>query len=102
MKMIKTTMKTVSAKVNRWIKAGYGSQIIPEELKLLNPVNWRIDGISRFEGMSDPADNAILYAVSTVDGKRKSIIVDSFGADNDERFAAFIQQVPKASWVSYT
>jgi len=102
MKMIKTTMKTLSAKVNRWMQAGYGSQIIPEELKLLNPANWRIDGISRFEGMSDPADNAILYAVSTVDGKRKSIIVDSFGADNDEHFTAFIKQVPKASDISYT
>ena len=100
--MIKTTMKTLSAKVNRWMQAGYGSQIIPEEIKFLNPANWRIDGISRFEGMSDPADNAILYAVSTIDGKRKSIIVDSFGADNDERFTTFIQHVPNASGISYT
>jgi hypothetical protein len=37
-----------------------------------------VDKILRFEGMSDPDDNAILYAISTKNG-RKGILVDGYG-----------------------
>jgi len=35
----------------------------------------------RFEGMSNPSDNSILYVIETTDGK-KGIMVDSYGADS--------------------
>lgn len=37
----------------------------------------------RFEGMSDPGDNTILYLIETNDG-RKGLLVDVYGADQGE------------------
>ena len=37
----------------------------------------------RFEGMSDPGDNTILYLIETTDG-RKGLLVDVYGADQGE------------------
>ncbi len=91
-----TTMKTLSAEVNRLQKAGYSSEIIPDELKDLNPLEWMINEICRFEGLSDPADNAVLYALTSNDGKRKSLIINSFGYDSSEKFDTFIKKVPEA------
>ena len=39
---------------------------------------FNVDRILRFEGMSDPDDNAILYAISTNNG-RKGILIDGYG-----------------------
>lgn len=37
----------------------------------------------RFEGMSNPGDNTILYLIETHDG-RKGLLVDVYGADQGE------------------
>lgn len=37
----------------------------------------------RFEGMSDPGDNTILYLIET-NGGRKGLLVDVYGADQGE------------------
>lgn len=37
----------------------------------------------RFEGMSDPSDNTILFLIETHDG-RKGLLVDVYGADQGE------------------
>ncbi|RMA58007.1 phosphoribosylpyrophosphate synthetase [Ulvibacter antarcticus] len=35
----------------------------------------------RFEGMTDPGDNTILFVIETNDGK-KGLLVDTYGADS--------------------
>lgn len=45
----------------------------------------------RFEGMSNPADSSILYAVKTDSGK-KGVVIDSFGADGSEITSAFMDE----------
>ncbi|MDT0686597.1 phosphoribosylpyrophosphate synthetase [Autumnicola psychrophila] len=37
-----------------------------------------VDKVLRFEGMSNPDDNAILYAITTKNGK-KGVLVDGYG-----------------------
>lgn len=37
----------------------------------------------RFEGMTNPGDNTILYLIETIDG-RKGLLVDVYGADQGE------------------
>ena len=39
---------------------------------------FNVDKVLRFEGPSNPADNAILYAITTEDGK-KGVLVDAYG-----------------------
>ncbi len=38
-----------------------------------------IDQVYRFEGMTNPDDSSVLYALSTSDGK-KGLMVDAYGA----------------------
>jgi hypothetical protein len=46
----------------------------------------------RFEGESNPSDNAIVYAIETTSGV-KGTLVDGYGTTNDEDVTTFIQQV---------
>jgi hypothetical protein len=46
----------------------------------------------RFEGVSDPEDNSILYAILTSDG-RKGMLVDAYGAYSDPEVDQFIKKV---------
>lgn len=56
----------------------------PDEIKILN--------FFRFEGESDPADSAILYAIEANDGTR-GVLTDSYGPYADENINKFIIQV---------
>ncbi|MDX5347441.1 MAG: phosphoribosylpyrophosphate synthetase [Hymenobacteraceae bacterium] len=44
----------------------------------LHPEDFDIDEVHRFEGMSNPDDNAVLYAISSKDGK-KGVLLDAYG-----------------------
>jgi hypothetical protein len=43
-----------------------------------HPENFTIDEFHRFEGMSNPDDNSIVFAISSKDGV-KGTLVDSYG-----------------------
>jgi hypothetical protein len=58
------------------------------------PEQVRIVEIHRFEGVSDPADMAILYALETRDGRR-GILVDAFGTYSDPEVGEFVR---RAGW----
>lgn len=45
----------------------------------LNPEEFNVDEVYRFEGDSNPDDNTILYAISSSTGVRGTL-VDSYGA----------------------
>ena len=46
----------------------------------------------RFEGISDPDDMSILYAIETCDG-RKGTLIDAYGHYSDDDTGAFMQDV---------
>ena len=56
----------------------------------------RIIDFFRFEGQSDPADNAIMYVVETTDGS-KGTLVDAYGAYADEHMNKFMSEVEEIS-----
>lgn len=67
----------------------------PEDLKAVN--------FYRFEGISDPDDMSILYAIETNDGQ-KGTLIDAYGRYSDEDTGAFMQNVDihkkiPAQWV---
>lgn len=53
----------------------------------------RIREYQRFEGVSDPDDMAIVYAVESLSGTRGTL-VDAFGAYSDPAVGAFLGRVP--------
>jgi hypothetical protein len=61
-----------------------GSIFSPQDVKAVN--------FYRFEGVSDPDDMAILYAIETKDG-RKGTLIDAYGFYADEEIGEFMQNV---------
>jgi hypothetical protein len=49
-----------------------------KELRL-NPDEFAIDEVYRFEGNTDPADETIIYAISSIDGETKGTLVNAYG-----------------------
>ena len=43
-----------------------------------HPEDFTIDEFYRFEGMSNPSDNSIVFAISSTDGV-KGVLVDAYG-----------------------
>jgi len=95
-----TWMNTLSACSNKMVSQGY-----TDTLKVTNqglnsmakdktyaPADVRIINFYRFEGQSDPADNAILYVIETEDGV-KGTLIDAYGAYADEKVNKFIKEV---------
>ncbi len=56
------------------------------------PHDVTISNFYRYEGMSDPQDNAILYLIETADGK-KGMLIDAYGVDADAKISSFIKRV---------
>jgi len=93
-------MVTLTQAIDHAVKRGYlenfklvGTGLTTEtEGKFYSPSDVRIDNFFRFEGDSDPEDNAILYLIETNDG-RKGLVIDAYGAYADARVSTFIRAV---------
>jgi archaellum biogenesis ATPase FlaH len=46
----------------------------------------------RFEGMSNPADTSVVYAINSKDGS-KGLLADAYGADASVKVAKFLKNV---------
>ena len=93
-------MKSLATCLNKIVAEGYresfqmtetGLQSLSTET-VYSPEDVRVVNFFRFEGSSDPDDNAILYVIETSDG-RKGTVIDAYGIYNDARLGAFMQQV---------
>ena len=60
--------------------------------KQFNPEDLKITHVYRFEGMSDPEDNSVLYAIESKQG-HKGLLIDAYGAYSDEHKAAFLSNI---------
>lgn len=47
----------------------------------IQPSDFTVDAIHRFEGMTNPGDNTIMYAITCNNGK-KGVAVEAYGADS--------------------
>lgn len=90
---MKNYRETLSQVMNLLKDKGYNDNIPPDELKKLNPAEWVIDGIHRFEGKSNPSDNSILYAISRKDGSQKTLLISAYGVDAEKNVNGFIEQL---------
>ena len=93
-------MKSLAICLNKMVRDGYaedfrvtvnGLEAIYKDshysLEQVQVVNFY-----RFEGESDPDDNAILYVIETDDGTRGTL-VDAYGTYNDSRVTQFMNEV---------
>ena len=99
----KETSKTLSQVVNELVKAGYTTEFLYErnnlycqmgaEKCLLKPHDLVITQIYRFEGMNDPSDSAVVYALESKQGK-KGLLIDAYCVYADEHKATFLKNIP--------
>ncbi|WP_300601223.1 hypothetical protein [Niabella sp.] len=93
-------MNTISECIQNAVKTGYTLDffITEEGLsyngagRVYGPGDITIKNFYRFEGESDPADNAILYLMRTRDGARGTLL-DAYGAYSEARIARFVKEV---------
>jgi hypothetical protein len=78
------TYDTVSAATNGLRERGYTLDFNLEENCIIcsdttyDPENFEIVEVHRFEGNTDPADEAIVYAIESSDGQ-KGVLVNGYG-----------------------
>ena len=96
-------MKTLSEAIEGLVRRGFtehfgvrGEQLRGlESEKTFRPDDVTIREYERFEGVSDPDDMAILYAIESSSGTRGTL-VDAFGVYSDPGISAFLERVPFA------
>ena len=93
-------MKDLSQALNQFMKDGYDANFKATENgleclesgKVYTPGDLHVVNFYRFEGISDPSDNSILYAIETNDGT-KGTLIDAYGAYSDPLVEKFMKQV---------
>jgi hypothetical protein len=99
-KFEKTEMSTMVSCTNSLDKQGFTSQFkaTPAGLlsvktdRLYTPEEVKVVNFYRFEGESNPSDNAILYAIETITGEQGTL-TDSYGANSDTNITNFMNDV---------
>lgn len=92
---------TVSNALNRLKARGYTKDfniafdklICSETKECLNPHEFEITEVYRFEGESNPSDEAVVYAVESKDGKMKGAIVNAYGTYADDTSDEMIKKL---------
>ena len=83
--------KTLSQRINELKDQGYTCDFNLDDDKISDkninssylPDDFNVDKVYRFEGMTNPADNSILYAITTSDN-RKGLLVDGYGVSGGQ------------------
>lgn len=89
---------TVTQAVNGLKKRGYtidfnlDREAIVCEGERCHPEDFEITGIYRFEGNTDPADEAIVYAIESQSGL-KGVLVNGYGISSDALSDAMIKKL---------
>lgn len=95
-----SSMKTLASCTNKLVLDGYTEDFKIEDDQMMGlhnekkyrPSDILVANFFRFEGASDPADNAILYAIETADGT-KGLLTDAYGPYADENVSHFMDEV---------
>lgn len=96
---------TLSEAVNDLLKRGYTTDFLVSSEKdcllcrdgsqELSPEDFEIDEVYRFEGMTDPADESIVFAISSESKGIKGMVINSFGADFGYRSSRLVEHLRK-------
>jgi len=92
--------ETVSEAVNDLNKRGYTHDfnlgedcLVCGEILSLSPDEFEIDEVYRFEGMTDPGDEMIVYAISSKQGTEKGVLVNGYGLYADRESSVIMKKL---------
>ncbi len=98
---MKASYGTLSETVNGLKKDGYTHDfnmrdeciVCHENDTSLSPDEFQIDAVYRFEGASDPQDQAIVYAISSEKFRIKGVLVNGYGIYDDDFSSVLIEKL---------
>ena len=61
----------------------------------LSPGEFTVDAIHRFDGMTNPSDETIVYAISSNDNKVKGVVVNGYGVYAANASSTIVQHLLK-------
>jgi hypothetical protein len=101
---MKESYGTLSETLNGLIQAGYlldfnskdDCFVCHQTNTILSPDDFEIDKVYRFEGESNPADESIVYAISSSTFNVKGTLVNGYGISSDEASAALVEKLTKS------
>jgi len=97
----KTFMTDEEKTINQLEAEGYTEQFrvenkvlvsVSEPKKKYKPKDINVVNFYRYEGITDPDDMSIIYAIETCDG-RKGTLVDGYGRFSDQDTGEFMKEV---------
>lgn len=101
--MIPYSYDTASQAVNGLVKRGYSanfSLLADKECLIchspsveLSPDDFEIDEIYRFEGMTDPGDESIVYGISSEKYQIKGVVVNAYGVYADSAKSKIVKKL---------
>lgn len=98
--------ETVSEAVNDLKQRGYTANLsleaekdclVSDSFAELSPEQFSIDEVYRFEGLTDPGDEMIVYAISSHDDAIKGVVVNAFGIYASYRSSRLVEHLVKNS-----
>lgn len=97
----KESMETLSQAVDRLEAQGYAQafralphgMLAPDGGEPVAPESLVVDEVVRFEGESDPEDQAVLFALRSSDGAVQGTFVASYGVQSDPLCALAVQRL---------
>lgn len=95
-----TEMKSITECLDVLQRKGFADQFRIEEGGMVSTADGKKYSVEdviavnfyRFEGMTDPDDTSILYAIETVDGK-KGTLIDAYGLYSDPEVSEFVKDM---------
>ncbi|MBX2993278.1 MAG: hypothetical protein KF681_00590 [Bdellovibrionaceae bacterium] len=87
--------------IRKYEERGYTENLVPRydhfearsgEIRL-NPEDFVVDKMVRFENTSDPDDQSVLYLVSAPSLKLKGLFVEAYGTQQDELSRLMIEKL---------
>ncbi len=101
----KYSYDTLSEAVNDLQKRGYTHDFLiqdddecvvcQEKALQLSPDEFIIDEIYRFEGMTDPGDESVVFAISSEKHQIKGMVINGFGAEFGYRSSKLVEELHK-------
>jgi len=83
-------MSTVSEVVDLLHRRGYtfdlncnSAELKKNKIQDIPPEEFKVDASYRFEGESDPSDEAVVYAISAEKYGLKGVLIDGYGTYSD-------------------
>ena len=81
---VSTTLNSLKARgYTRDFNIAFDKLICNETNEYLNPNEFEITEVYRFEGESNPSDEAVVYAIESVSGNIKGVLVNGYGIYSD-------------------